>query len=409
MDNQQNLGKLPDLASKLYEQLYERHYRDSTVSCYKTVIGKLQAFMDGNRLYSYSEDVGRRFIGFVKERMTEPVLRKAIPTINRLDDVLHERLYTHAHPRVRRDVPAAFSDLFNAFLFSRRSSGIRETTLSNDRRYLELFLDELQSAGTASPTGMNPHVIRLALSSLRLTTSFAASIRRFLAFVYISGCADNDYAAIVPKPRKAHSVPSTYSPDEVTAVLACIDRVSLVGKRDYAMLLLAARLGLRRSDILALKPKNIDCKRNVIALEQVKTGEPLELPLFEEIQEALADYIKNARPSCTEHAEIFLEHMAPYEPLSRSGLTLVAKKYFRCAGIDVKGRRRGPHALRASLATGLLAKNVPYGAISKVLGHVGESATKSYIEIDIERLRACALEVPPPSGAFASLVAARAR
>jgi site-specific recombinase XerD len=409
MDNQKDMGKLPDLAARLYRQLEEQHYSEVTIRDYEIVIRDLQSFMDDNRVFSYSEDVGQRFTAHIKERRTDSYLKRTKPTIKRLNDMLLDLRYMRVHPWATHDVPATFSPHLEAFLSWRRSSGTGETTLSGERRCLESFLNGLKSAGITELTDVDAHAIGLSLSSLCLTAAFAGPIRRFLAYAHRSGHVTNDYSAIVPRPRAAHSVPSTYSPDEVAAILACIDRTSRVGKRDYAMLLLAARLGLRRSDILSLEPANIQCGRNVIELKQAKTGEPLELPLFDDIKEALADYIKNARPDCTGHREIFLGHMAPYEPLSRSGLTLVARRYFKRAGIDARGRRQGPHALRASLATGMLAKDVPYGAISKVLGHAGESATKSYIEIDIERLRACALEVPPPSGAFAARMATEAR
>ncbi|MDR3314878.1 MAG: tyrosine-type recombinase/integrase [Coriobacteriales bacterium] len=401
MDNQKDMGKLPDLAARLYRQLDERHYSEETICCYAAVIRGLSAFMGDNRLFSYSEDVGRRYMTYAEERRTASWIKKARPTIKHLDDLLLGRQYVRVHPRAKHDAPAAFSAPLEAFLLVRRSSGIKETTLSADRYYLESFLNELGSAGAVDLTGTDAHDIRLSLQPLHLTAQSASSIRRFLAFAHSSGYTASDYSLIVPKPRAAHGVPSVYSPEEVAAVFACIDKVSLVGKRDYAMLLIAARLGMRRSDILSLTPSNIDCVRNLITLEQSKTGVPLELPLLDDIQEALADYIKNSRPDCTAYKEIFLGHRAPYEPLSRSGLTLVARRYFKRSGIDARGRRQGPHALRASLASGMLAEEVPYGAISKILGHTSEAATKSYIEIDIEQLRACALEVPPPSGAFA--------
>jgi integrase len=409
MDKQKDTGKLPDLAKRLYEQLEKQHYRDATVVDYEIVVRALRAFMDERRLSLYSEEVGQRFLAFAVECRTGSFIKRAKPTVRRLDDVLLGRRYARIRTWAKHEVPDPFSAPLEEFLLMRRSSGIRETTLSGDRRYLESFLNGLDAAGMVRMADVGAHGIRLAVAPLRLTAAFSASIRRFLAFAYGNGYMAHDYSAAVPRPRATHSVPSTYSPDEVAAVLACVDRVAPVGKRDYAMLLLAARLGLRRSDILALKPENIDCGRNVITPVQTKTGEPLELPLLDEVKEALADYIQNARPDCTGHKVVFLGHMAPYEPLSREGLTLAVRRYFRRAGIAVRGRRQGPHALRASLATGMLAEDAPYDAIAKVLGHTCGSSTRSYIEIDIERLRACALEVPPPSGAFATLLPARAR
>lgn len=188
-------------------------------------------------------------------------------------------------------------------------------------------------------------------------------------------------------------IPSIYTKEEVDAILNAIDRANPQGKRDYAMALLAARYGLRVSDIIGLRFRNIIWDENKIVIVQQKTKKKVTLPLSEEVGTAIIDYLKNGRPNI-DLPYVFITVMAPYRELSSNILCANISEWMRSAGINSTGKKRGPHALRHSLATNLLATNNPIPVISEILGHTTTESTTTYTKVSIDMLRQCALDVP---------------
>lgn len=182
-------------------------------------------------------------------------------------------------------------------------------------------------------------------------------------------------------------------------VESVIDRNTNIGKRDYAMILLATRLGMRSRDIVLLCKNDVDFERRQINFTQQKNGERIQFPLLPDIEEALKDYLTNVRPDCTEN-RIFLRCNAPFQPVTTSVLRFETTKYFKSAGVDIDGRKHGPHTFRSSLATSMVNDAVPYEAIRKILGHTDPDAVRHYAKLDVERLRLCAVKVPEATGSF---------
>ena len=193
---------------------------------------------------------------------------------------------------------------------------------------------------------------------------------------------------------KHEKVPSFFTADEVRAIETSIDRSSGVGKRNYAMLLLASRLGLRASDIAYLKFSNIDWEKNEIRLVQYKTGNPVSLPLLNDVGSAIIDYLKYGRFK-SESQQIFISSRAPYVPANKSIVCSAIQEVIKKSEVKTDGRRHGPHSLRRSLASCLLKNEVPMPVISEALGHVKTDTTMTYLRIDLTSLMKCALAVPP--------------
>ena len=197
----------------------------------------------------------------------------------------------------------------------------------------------------------------------------------------------------------SRKLPSVYTKDEVESVIAAIDRTHPQGKRDYAMVLLAARYGLRISDIIGLRFCNLDWEDNRISLVQQKTGKRVTLPLSEEVGSAIIEYIRHGRPQI-DLPYVFLKAHAPYGELKATGLASNLGDWMRAAGIDSTGRKHGPHALRHSLATNLLGVNQPIPVISEILGHSTTESTTVYTRVSVDMLRRCALDVPFVKSSF---------
>jgi integrase len=184
-----------------------------------------------------------------------------------------------------------------------------------------------------------------------------------------------------------------WSEEEISRMLGVIDRANPTGKRDYAIIAIAANLGLRSGDILNLSIDNFDWRNGVINIVQEKTGEPLSLPLSEQIGKAVIDYWRNGRPQSVAR-ELFIQHTLPYMKLTSGMAYHMFNKYYFTSGFQLGGRRHGLHSLRHSLASRLLEKDTPVNVIGNILGHMDSNSASYYIRIDINQLRKCALEVP---------------
>ena len=210
-----------------------------------------------------------------------------------------------------------------------------------------------------------------------------------------------DLSLVVPRDnyKNQPKLPSTYTQDEVSKILGSVDRSLAIGKRDYAVLMLGARLGMRASDISALELKSILWSTNTISFKQFKTGETVVLPLPAEVGEAIIDYIKYARP-VAESRFVFLYNKYPNASISSNTVSVLVSTAIRKSGIDVGERRHGSHALRHTLAGLLLKNKTSLPVISELLGHTSIQSSMCYLRIDIESLRQCALDVPPVPESF---------
>jgi integrase len=164
---------------------------------------------------------------------------------------------------------------------------------------------------------------------------------------------------------------------------------------------MAARLGLRASDISKLKFENLHWNTSTIEIAQFKTGKELVLPLLPDVGNAIIDYLKYGRPKSAEPYVLLMER-PPYGHFTTSNVvTHVVQRAFINAGIDIKGRRFGPHSLRHSLGFRMLEQSTVLPVISEVLGHESTKSTRYYLRIDLKSMRQCMLDVPPvPTGFY---------
>lgn len=220
-------------------------------------------------------------------------------------------------------------------------------------------------------------------------------LRSFLRFLAMRGLIASDLIAYARALRfsKEHRLPPVWPPGAVEALIAAVDRSSPQGKRDYAILLLACRLGLRASDIRSLRLEEINWSEALIHFNQNKTGRPLSLPIDNEIGEALIDYLEHGRPS-VDHREVFLKVRAPNEPLCPGNpLHSVVASALRRAQLELPdGLPRGLRALRHTLATRLVCAGASLETVAGLLGHHSIETTRVYTHLDVEALRCVALD-----------------
>lgn len=280
-------------------------------------------------------------------------------------------------------------------------------TLRTRKRQIACFLHYLGSRGINAASEIQPasfteFVISRAHLKPATLAGVVSALRSFVRYLCMQGEVSGDLVEHIPKvrvPRDAR-IPSVWRAQDVDALLCAVDRSSPVGKRDYAILLLAVRLGMRVSDIRALLLDHLQWEQARIEMTQTKGGRPLELPLTEEIGTAMIDYLRNGRPK-THHRELFLRANAPFEPFANNtNLHHIVTTYRRRAGISLPAKnRRGLHSLRHTVASRLLEEGIPLETISSVMGHLSVETTRLYTKIDIEALRGVAIDLEEVSHA----------
>lgn len=214
----------------------------------------------------------------------------------------------------------------------------------------------------------------------------------YLYHIHLTIFSGNNIFPVIITNKKDRLL-SFYSEKEVKQLIALIDNTTIKGKRDLLIILFAAELGIRSSDISRFKLTDFHWERNTIEFTQYKTGIFNQLPLLENIKFALIDYLRSARPE-TNTDLLFFGIKNNHGLISSSQIHLMVSKYFKKAGLDISKRKHGPHALRHSLASTLLSNNTPMYVIKDVLGHSNLNTTKTYLNIDFGTLKKFALEVP---------------
>jgi len=300
----------------------------------------------------------------------------------------------------RLSLPVHFQQALTDYEQECICAGNRPTTLRTRRQYLLAFLVFLHRAGVEHLSQVRPaHLSDFLLAQRHHCPGPVALIitilRSFLRHLHRRGILQDDVAATLPKipGYKLAKIPSVWSAEEVEKLLAQVDRGSPQGKRDYAILLLAARLGMRVGDIRRLRLEHLHWDERRIELVQSKTGRSLVLPLTEEVGWALIDHLRH-RPTSVAHREVFLWCSPPFCPFGHANnLQYLITKYRRQAGIAVPPRRPGGlHMLRHSLATRLLKAGTPLTTIRDILGHASSESTLIYTKVDLPQLQTCALD-----------------
>jgi site-specific recombinase XerD len=277
---------------------------------------------------------------------------------------------------------------------------LRPWTLHRRTTELRIFLDFLHSRKARTLEQIQAGDLSEFVSCRghlqpKTVARIVSDVRCFLRFLTMRGILQKDLSVEIPKIRVPGDarIPSVWDQELVVRLLDAVDRSSTKGKRDYAILLLACRLGLRAGDIRTLKLDQLHWEDSVIEITQSKTGIPFRLPLPEEVGAALIDYLKSGRPQ-TAHREVFLKVNPPFDPFKEnSNLYHIITYWRRLAGITFRTpHKRGIHSLRHTLATQLQKEGTPITTIAAILGHTSLESTRIYAKADVEALRSVALD-----------------
>lgn len=393
---------LKELQDQLEKYMKENVFSDYLKKKFSSEFQMLSIYMETNLITSYKEAIGKEYLTY-REFSGNGKSPKNIK--RRYDawyiELINGMLNSNAVTKKKKpDYNAVLPGNLGNYLYNFLNTYAKERRLSElTRNYyyssLKCFCQKMDEDKIYNFEDLTAEYI-LEFVFLQKTKDHVASIlRAVLADLYSKKIIDFRTANILSnvKTRTNQKLPSYYTPEEVMCIEKSIDRKYAMGKRDYAMILLATRLGLRSSDIRLLQFSNIDWDKNLIIIEQFKTKQPVELPLLNDVGEAIIDYIKHSRPKSFSKY-IFLKATSPYLPLEGPALNAITKKYFIKSNVQFAKKKHGPHSLRHSLATNMLRKGAALPIISGTLGHSSSANTMKYVHLNVEELLKCTLEVP---------------
>jgi site-specific recombinase XerD len=250
---------------------------------------------------------------------------------------------------------------------------------------------DLATLSAADVTGFVQR--RAAMLRSKRVQLLTTALRAFLRFARARGALATDLAACVPAVANwsRSTVPRALPPAQVEAVLAACNRQTAVGRRDYAILLLLARLGLRAGEVVALTLEDLDWQAGVLTVRG-KGGRASQLPLPVEVGEAIAAYVQDGRPRATSRC-VFLRARAPVRSF-QGPLAVGSVVKHALARAGVASPRKGAHQFRHSLACQLLRQGASLAEIGELLRHRSPQTTTIYAKVDLAALAPLALAWP---------------
>lgn len=405
---------LDDLIFKATDYIKSQlNFSRSVIHKYTRSWKQLKEYMATNGITSYDQEVEKQMLNHLFRDKTKRELSDAdryfYAGIQKLTEFQKTgKIEVRHRPKYPWTFEGAIGSVMNQFLEDKRVEDCLSLhRLRLHKRNLFQFLNYCNEqkmhsikdislasvlAFICSIDGTKPSVIPFHISGLRC----------FIKYAFEKNHLPFDFSRKLPKYKlvREAKLPSVYSKEDIQKLLAAVERASSVGKRNYAVILIAARLGLRAFDIARLQFNNLHWDTSTLKITQSKTGKEIELPLLPDVGNAIIDYLKYGRPKSNE-SYLFLKERPPYVHFTTSGpITHIVQRAFIKAGIDIKNKKFGPHALRHTLAFRMLEASTILPVISEVLGHESSESAKYYLRIDLKSMQQCVLDVPPIPKAF---------
>jgi integrase/recombinase XerD len=290
-----------------------------------------------------------------------------------------------------------FLDRYRGYLL--RERGLEQRTAARYVHVARRFLTSCARHGDAGLAGVNAEAAvrfltaECAARSPGWARCVAVALRSLLRFLHVEGLIGQPLAQAVPTPAgwRLAGLPKALAPAALSALLAGCDRQSAAGRRDYAVLLLLARLGLRAGEVAALQMADVGWREGRLRVRGKGRRVDL-LPLPPDVGRALADYVRNGRPQAA-GGTVFRRIVAPHGPVAPTTVTGIVYRACDRAGLP----RAGAHRLRHTAATQMLRAGASLPEVAQVLRHASTASTAIYAKVDRQAL--AALARPWPGGA----------
>jgi integrase/recombinase XerD len=388
-------GPLAPFAEDYEVKLRERGYSARSLACELRHLARLGGWLEDHRLGAadLSRERLEEFLGGLPRRRdgSRVCSRRALAQIL---EVLEEhgvaRLETNEAPVSPSEALLAS---FERFLLRERAVAVSTASVyvERARRFLAWCAPSGELAGLTASDVTGAVLRASATVSASATKLSVTALRSFLRFSFIEGLTPIDLSAAALSVARRHrsSLPMGIDRKTAAALLGSCDRRRPKGRRDYAVLLVLLRLGLRAGEVARFRLDDIDWRAGEIVVHG-KGGHEHRLPLPSDVGEAIAAYLRRGRQNGSVHREVFLRTVAPVGPLSTNGISGIVRCACSRAGVPIIGA----HRLRHTLACQMANAGVSLPDIAEVLRHSSISSTREYARVDIEGLRAVAQPWP---------------
>lgn len=386
-----------------------------SIRTYKSIWRPFKEYATAHHTKFYDRSLGDRFIKSQLGNYNYADLNKSqkrlVNTIDALYVFQQQGALLMGRSPLRRKPPRKFDGeiglaMQTFFNYKKEVYGLTESTLKGYNQLLHKLLVFLTDKGVLKLSAISPVYIysfikSLPANRLAINHSMLGLVKAFLRYAFEEQLLSVDYSNIIHRDnyRGQPRVPSVFSVEEIKLLIDSIDRNNPSGKRDYAIILLAAKLGMRAGDIAGLLFENINWDQRFIRFIQFKTNKELVLPLLPEVGNAIVDYLKYSRPESSD-PHCFLQLIGPYKAIRPEDVGRIVQSQMQRANISTKNRKHGAHALRHSFATNMLENKILLPVISEALGHSSIESTMYYLRVNKNQLRQCALEVPLVDASF---------
>lgn len=406
-----NISEIIDQFNESLEKIYEeRGISNDTINLYLRVTNDFKMFILNKEILKINEQCIIDYIELkthiriktIYQTISNSKINRYLRPLNMLYIYIKTGVLDLSSRKIKQNMncPPQFEYLYHVFISHCQNSGLSSATVHTNKYHCLLFLNYLSKKNIKSINDMHYSDIDEYLRSIQKYSikhrgTILYVLKKFLICLFESDLICKNYALLMPSihvPRNGR-IPHSWTKEEIQKILDSVDREDPAGKRDYAMILMTAKLGLRVGDIRNLRLHNIDWENKKISIIISKTKQILELPLLEDIGWAIIDYLKNGRPK-TDSDRLFVRHKAPFTAFGdTSNFSKLLIKYIRKAGINIEDNHpHGFHSLRNALAKNMLESGAPLPVISETLGHTNINTTSIYLKIDLKGLRKCMID-----------------
>jgi site-specific recombinase XerD len=395
--------EIKSLIEDCTKSLRAEGYSEDNIIVHKKLWGRgICKYMEENSIKNYNADVGEVFLQLISAKCTSnwKTFRRGVFLLT--DFLFCGKIRSRIVQYVNHELSGEIGEAANNFITLMVSMRRSKRTLYAHQLILSYFIKHLSVRSVSHIVDIKEADVLSFIASVENNKERSLyTIRLFCRYLYEQGLLEKNIEYIIGRNRypQREKLPSVYDASEIKQIELSVDQSSSVGKRDYAMLLLATRLGLRASDIAGLRFENLDWDKSIIRLAQYKTQLEIELPLLTDVGEALINYLKYGR-RVSKSQNVFLSALAPYRTINWSVVSASFRRIINSSKVDVRNRKIGPHAMRHTLASRLLSNGVALPVISETLGHTNTQTTMGYLRVDINGLMNCTLDVPIVSSDF---------
>lgn len=397
------INKLNEIIDKRREELKDKNYNYSFYTRINCCWNKLLKYLKENNL-TYNTESKKGFLKLQEELTRKKDFYYVKYAIEAIDDIENAKSNKSGYA-IKLEKTYNHSKINNALIdkyLNEISEYSSKSTYSQKKKYIHRIISHFESLNVMDISKISKEYILdynnycLKFDNYSIKKCYKWIFKDFILFMYNNNIIDKNYSLLLDKIKTPiKKLPTTWNKEELKKIVDNLDDSTGINSRNKAMALIAIRLGIRFIDIKNLKFENINWKENKICFTQIKTNKYLEVPLIEDVGNAIINYVNNYRPK-SDLPYIFITHDSYVKKLSdQFSIREYLIDTYKKAKIDYLSKnKKGIHSFRHALASNMLSSGIPLSIISSTLGHSNTNSTKVYFSISYDLLRKCCLDVP---------------